>query len=139
TLSLASSKSRMSTLSLSLRAASSAASFTSDSRSAPENPGVPLAMVDRSTSVETGTRRACTRRIPSRPLTSGRGTTMRRSNRPGPDEHLDEVRTRDREERHARLARDRARQQRLAGARRPHHQDALRDAPAELGELFRIL
>ena len=34
------------------------------------------------------------------------------------DEHLDEVRSRNREERHARLARDRARKQRFAGARR---------------------
>ena len=47
------------------------------------------------------------------------------------DEHLDEVRAGDAEERHARLARDGAREQRLAGARRAHHQDALRDAAAE--------
>ena len=33
------------------------------------------------------------------------------------DEHLDEVRTRDREERHLGFAGDRAREQRLAGAR----------------------
>ena len=55
------------------------------------------------------------------------------------DEHLDEVRARDGEERHARLAGDGARQQRLAGARRAHHQDALGDAPAEPGELLRVL
>ena len=55
------------------------------------------------------------------------------------DEHLDEVGTRDREERDVGLARDGARQQRLAGARRAHHQDALRDAAAELLELLRLL
>ena len=55
------------------------------------------------------------------------------------DEHLDEVRAADREERHAGLARDRAREQRLAGARRAHHQHALRDPTAEAGELLRIL
>ncbi len=55
------------------------------------------------------------------------------------DEHLDEVRAADREERHARFTRDRAREQRLAGAGRAHHQDALRDPAAEAGELLRIL
>ena len=55
------------------------------------------------------------------------------------DEHLDEVGARDAEERHARLAGDGAREERLAGARRAHHQHALRDAAAELGELLRIL
>ncbi len=47
------------------------------------------------------------------------------------DEHLDEVRARNGEERHIGLARDRARQQRLAGAGRPDQQHAARDAPAE--------
>ena len=55
------------------------------------------------------------------------------------DEHLDEVRARDREERHARLTRDRAGQQRLAGAGRPVEQDALRDPRAERLELLRVL
>ena len=55
------------------------------------------------------------------------------------DEHLDEVGAGDGEERHARLAGDRAREQRLAGARRPVEQDALRDARAERLELLRIL
>ena len=55
------------------------------------------------------------------------------------DEHLDEVRAGDREERHARLAGDRAREQRLAGARRPVEQHALRDARAERLELLRVL
>src|SRR6185436_14692436 len=55
------------------------------------------------------------------------------------DEHLDEIRAADREERNVRFARDRARQQRLAGSRRAHQQDALRDASAELLEFLRFL
>jgi len=54
-------------------------------------------------------------------------------------EHLDEVRARDREERHVRLARDRAREQGLAGAGRAYQQHALRDAAADLLELLRVL
>ena len=54
-------------------------------------------------------------------------------------EHLDEVRARDREERHARLAGDGAGQQRLTGSRRSHHEHTLGDAPAEPGELLRVL
>ena len=53
------------------------------------------------------------------------------------DEHLDEVGAADGEERHAGLAGDGARQQRLAGARRADQQHALGDAAAELGELLR--
>src|SRR5271156_6819655 len=52
------------------RAAQSAASFTRLARSAPEKPGVPRAMMERSTSSEMGTLRVWTRRISSRPLTS---------------------------------------------------------------------
>ena len=48
-----------------------------------------------------------------------------------PDDRLDELRRRHREERRVRLACDRARQQRLAGSRRPRQQHAVRDAPAE--------
>ena len=55
------------------------------------------------------------------------------------DEHLDEVGTRDREERNARFARDRASEQRLAGARRAQQQHALGNARAERLELLRIL
>jgi hypothetical protein len=55
------------------------------------------------------------------------------------DEHLDEVGPADREEGDVRFARDRARQQRLAGSRRAHQEHALRDAPAELLELLRFL
>ena len=55
------------------------------------------------------------------------------------DEHLDEVRAADREERHVGFAGDRAGEQRLAGSRRAHQQDALRDAAAELLELLRLL
>ena len=54
-------------------------------------------------------------------------------------EHLDEVRAGDREERHAGLAGDGAREQRLAGARRPVEQHALGDARAERLELLRVL
>ena len=55
------------------------------------------------------------------------------------DEHLDEVRPADREERHVRFARDGAREQRLAGSRGAHEQHALRNAAAELLELLRFL
>ena len=48
------------------------------------------------------------------------------------DDRLDELRRREREERHAGLARHGPREQRLAGARRPREQDAARDARAEL-------
>ena len=55
------------------------------------------------------------------------------------DEHLDEVGAGDREERDARLAGDRAREQRLAGAGRPVQEHALRDPRAERLELLRVL
>ena len=55
------------------------------------------------------------------------------------DEHLDEVGARDGEERHAGLAGDRAREQRLARSRRPVQQHALGDARAERLELLRVL
>ena len=55
------------------------------------------------------------------------------------DEHLDEVRARDREERHTGLAGDRAGQQRLTGARRPVEQHALGNARAEGLELLGVL
>src|SRR6476619_1258162 len=48
------------------------------------------------------------------------------------DEHFDEVRTRDGEERHVRLARDGSRKQRFARSRRSDQQNALRNSPAEL-------
>src|SRR5437879_1406521 len=54
------------------------------------------------------------------------------------DEHLDEVRSGDREKRRIRFARDRPREQRLAGARRTHQQNALRNLAAELRELLRL-
>ena len=54
-------------------------------------------------------------------------------------EHLDELGAVGGEERHARLAGHRARQQRLAGAGRPHQQDAARDMRAQPGELLRPL
>ena len=55
------------------------------------------------------------------------------------DEHLDEVRAGDREERDAGLAGDRAGEQRLAGAGRAVEQHALRDPGAERLELLRVL
>ena len=55
------------------------------------------------------------------------------------DEHLDEVGAGDAEERHARLAGDGAREERLAGAGRAHHEHALGDAAAEALELLRVL
>ena len=54
-------------------------------------------------------------------------------------EHLDEVRSRDREERHARLARNGPRQQCLASARRAEQQHTLGDARAEGLELLGVL
>jgi hypothetical protein len=50
---------------------------------------------------------------------------------PKPDEHLHEVRPRQVEERYRGLARHRAREQRLARARRADEQHALRDPPAK--------
>ena len=47
------------------------------------------------------------------------------------DDRLDELRRRDREERGVRLARDRAREQRLAGPRRAREEHAVRHPPAE--------
>ena len=55
------------------------------------------------------------------------------------DEHLDEVRARDREERHPGLAGGRAGEQRLAGTGRPVEEHALRDPGAERLELLRVL
>ena len=53
-------------------------------------------------------------------------------------EHLHEIRTGDGEERHAGFARDGARQQRLAGARRADQQHALGNAAAQLLEFLRL-
>ena len=55
------------------------------------------------------------------------------------DEHLDELRAGDAEERHAGLTGDGAGHQRLAGAGRADQQDAARDAGAERVELLRVL
>ena len=55
------------------------------------------------------------------------------------DEHLDELRAADREERHAGLAGHGPAQQRLARARRAHQQNALGHAAAEPLELLRVL
>jgi hypothetical protein len=55
------------------------------------------------------------------------------------DEHLHEVRTRNAEERHLRLAGNAFGQERLAGAGRADQQEATRDAPAEFLEFLRVL
>src|SRR4029453_12131132 len=55
------------------------------------------------------------------------------------DEHLDEIGAGDREEGNVRLARDRARQEGLAGPRGAHQEHPLGDLPAELLELLRVL
>ena len=81
-LSLALSNSSIVTVRLFARAASSAASLTRLARSAPENPGVPRAMIEGLTSLSIGTLRMWTFRICSRPRTSGTGTTTWRSKRP---------------------------------------------------------
>ncbi len=47
------------------------------------------------------------------------------------DEHLDEVRSANAKERHARLACDRFAEQRLAGARRAHQEDAFGNASSQ--------
>ena len=55
------------------------------------------------------------------------------------DDRLDELGRRDREERHARLARDRAGEQRLARAGAAGEQHAARDPAAELAVAIRVL
>src|SRR5262249_37036438 len=54
------------------------------------------------------------------------------------DDDLDELRSRHREERRARLAGDGAREERLARPGRPAQEDAARDAAAELLVLLRV-
>ena len=54
------------------------------------------------------------------------------------DEHLDKVRTGNREKRRVRFAGNCAREERLARSRRSHQQNALRNLSAELGELLRL-
>ena len=82
-LSLALSNSSILTSRLLARAANNAASLTRFAKSAPENPGVPRAIMLGSTSSPRGTLRICTFTICSRPLMSGRPTTTWRSKRPG--------------------------------------------------------
>ena len=55
------------------------------------------------------------------------------------DEHLDELGTGDREERHSRLACDRAGKERLTGSRRPDEEDAAWNARPERVELLGVL
>ena len=58
---------------------------------------------------------------------------------PDADEHLDELRAADREERHARLAGHGPGEQRLAGSRRTHQQNALGDSAAQPLEFLGVL
>ena len=74
TLSRASSNSFMHMDFLPVRAANKAASLSKLASSAPENPGVPRAMTERSTAPSSFTFLACTLRMASRPRTSGRLT-----------------------------------------------------------------
>ncbi len=60
------------------------------------------------------------------------------TSRANADEHFDEVRTRDAEERHLRLTSDSAREQRLTGSWRTHQQHTAWNAAAQLLELLRI-
>ena len=83
TLSLANSSSSIVTFFFPARAENNAASLTKLAKSAPENPGVPLAMKETSTSLSIGTFRICTLRICSLPFISGKGTTTCLSNLPG--------------------------------------------------------
>src|SRR5436189_206763 len=137
TLSLAFSKSSISTSFLFWRAASSAASFTRFARSAPEKPGVPRASTFSSTLAADGidlvheddARRVLLPLLEQ--VADPRGAHAH--------EHLHEVRARDGEERHVRLAGDGLGQECLAGAGRSDQEDALRDLPAELLELLRVL
>src|SRR5690606_30176996 len=74
-----------------------------------------------------------------RRLLRGLGEEIAHPRRADADEHLDELRAVDREEGHARLAGHRPGEQRLAGARRPHEENALGQAGAEPAVLLRRL
>jgi hypothetical protein len=103
------------------RAASSAASLIRLARSAPEKPGVPRA----SHGVELVEKDDACRVLP-RFLEEATDTR-------GPDagKHLDEVRAAGKEERHPGFARNRPRQQRLAGSRGADQEHALGNPPAD--------
>ena len=83
TRSIASSNSVCEITFFSSRAVKSAASLRTFARSAPVNPGVRRAYESSSTSLASGLPFACTLRISSRPLRSGRSTAIWRSKRPG--------------------------------------------------------
>ena len=79
---MASSKSVIVTLASFLRTAKIAPSFNTLAKSAPENPGVRFAKFASETSLANFLLRACTCKIASRPLISGKLTVTRRSKRP---------------------------------------------------------
>ena len=80
---MASSNSCIVTILLFFLAANNADSFTKLAKSAPENPGVPLAIVFSFTSGPSEIFLACIFRICSLPTISGNGTTTCLSNLPG--------------------------------------------------------
>src|SRR2546422_446981 len=126
---IASSSSSMPITFLLARAARIAASLMRFARSAPLKPGVWRASTSRSTVESSGLLRAWTSRIWRRPLMSGRSRVTWRSNRPG---------RRGGGAGHAGFAGDCLAQQGLAGSRRTHKEDALRDTRAKGDELFGI-
>mmetsp|Transcript_4861 Transcript_4861/g.11686 ORF Transcript_4861/g.11686 Transcript_4861/m.11686 type:complete len:252 (-) Transcript_4861:301-1056(-) len=81
--SLANSRSTIDTCTFPSLEALQAALLMSEASSAPENPGVPRAMVNRSTLSDMVTLREWRVRMSVRPFTSGFGTSMWRSKRPG--------------------------------------------------------
>src|SRR2546430_2397621 len=113
TLSLASSSSIMVTTRLPRRAASSAPSFTRLARSAPAD-GIDFIDEDDAGRILLGLLEH-----------------VAHARRADADEHLDEIGTRNREERHVGFAGDGAGEQGLAGARRADQQHAFRDAAAQ--------
>ncbi len=70
---------------------------------------------------------------------SSRGEQVAHPGRADADEHLHELRSGDRDERHARLARDGPSEQGLSRARRADQEHALRDAGADRLEAGRVL
>src|SRR5947207_526242 len=99
------------------RAATTAASFPTLPRSGPAEPGATVAADGVDLVDEDDGRRAALGLLEQVADPGGADA----------DEHLDEVRTRDGEEGHARLTGDRPGEQRLTGAGRAEQQDALGD------------
>src|SRR5439155_1055168 len=114
---MASSNSVRSTTSLPLRAARRAASLTRLARSAPTKPGV-VAAHDRADPSRLSQRIQLVDEDEARGLLLGLRKAIADARGPHADEHLDEVRATQAEERYAGLSRDRLGQQRFPGAGR---------------------